>query len=70
MNRSGERVWIYSGDKHVHKVCICVSNCTAVSDCPVLQASLGKGTGFTTSSTEVLALICINLLGDEVEMVG
>lgn len=42
-------MWIYSGDKHVHKVCICVSNCTAVSDCPVLQASLGEGTRFATS---------------------
>lgn len=42
MNQSGERVWIYSRDKHVHKVCICVSNCTAVSDCPVLQGSLGE----------------------------
>ncbi|XP_064427409.1 protein lin-52 homolog isoform X8 [Mirounga angustirostris] len=31
------------------------------------KASLGKGTGFTTSRTEVLALICINLLGDEPE---
>lgn len=64
MNRSGERVWIYSRDKHVHKVCICVSNCTAVSDCPVLQVSLGKGAGLSTISTEVLALICISLLGD------
>lgn len=64
MNRSGERVWIYRRDKHVHKVCICVSNCTAVSDCPVLQVSLGRGTRSTTSVSGVFALICINLPGD------
>lgn len=64
MNRSGERVWIYSRDKHVHKVCICVSNCTAVSDCPVLQVSLGRGARFATGVRKMFALICINLLGD------
>lgn len=58
-------MWIYSRDKHVHKVCICVSNCTAVSDCPVLQASLGEGTYFAPSGRTVFMLwFGVNLPGD------